>query len=631
MHVPSSLGRAGRSASLAALVSLIGACAVAIPEWTPAPAAPGAGQDGDGCAPGKSPALVSNPLATCAKHDEIHVPDLTGAAASESTSLKTASVRPLDNNAPMAAAAPRSCGTKAGPGIATCGAAGNDDCCKVASVPAGKAGTIAVAAFDLGVYEVTSGRFAAFVAATGGNLRKAAEDGKWAGWKPSWTAKLAASRGEIDAELGPKCTNRSNVRDYGALTWPSADIEAAVDSLITDQNARAADIRADARPDRLHQKPLNCSSFWTAAAFCAWDGGRLPTPDEWAYAAMGGDENRKYPWGAELTRDKVVTDIGTKGDFTWPEDFPFSGNGLNAYHIAPPGRKAGDRARWGHQDMGGNLVEWTNGGNVELTTTVRGGSWEGHPADNTTVYGNYPNDRTYGALGFRCAYGNAPVVAPQPVAPVMVDVRKNLDANQPVAFRVPNVAPAGGVALYACGAPGARFASNDAACGGQPLGFAYPAAATGLLPIYKCGAVTTTLPDVCARAQTPIEGTIGFAIPGPPSTWLRGVYQAGLARDVDVVGHEGWLTLIDRGGCGTTTLGQVTSGVLLSPELNARALSNEAKVDALYRAGLSRAPDAQGGPAAVAHLAAGLPFAALVAGVVGSPEFAALSAARCSL
>ncbi len=617
----------------AALVSLLGACAVAIPEWTPAPAPAGAGQDGDGCAPGKSPPLASNPLATCAKHDEVHVPDLTALGSAEGTSLRTASVRPLDNGAPMAAAAPRSCASKVGPGVATCGAAGDQDCCKVARVPGGKAGTISVAAFDLGVYEVTSGRFAAFVAATGGNLRKAAEDGKWPGWKAGYTAKLAASRAEIDAELGPKCTNRSNVRDFGALTWPSADVEAAVDSLITDANARAADIRADARADRLHQKPINCTSFWTAAAFCAWDGGRLPSPDEWAFAAMGGDENRKYPWGADLTRDKVVTDIGMKGDFTWPEDFPFSGNGMNAYHIAPPGRKAGDRARWGHQDMGGNLVEWTDAGNVELTTTVRGGSWEGHPPENTTVYGNYPNDRTYGSLGFRCAYGAAPIAAPPPPPPpALVDVRKNLDPNEPVAFRIPSTAPAGGgVALFAC----AGFASNDATCGGQgagkALGFAYATAATGLLPIYRCGAISTTLPDVCARANQPIAGTTGFAIPGPPSAWLRGVYQAALARDVDVVGHEGWLTLVDRGGCGTATLGQVTRGVLLSPELAARGLSNEAKVEALYRAGLSRAPDAQGGPAAALHLASGLPFSALVDGLVGSPEFASLSAARCSL
>lgn len=277
---------------------------------------------------------------------------------------------------------------------------GASDCCQTIAVPGGTFNRFndpqypaKVGPYLLDAYEVTAGRFRAWVEATNGNLRGSAPkpgDGAHpkvanSGWRAEWDAVLPASRAEVDALLGPeKCQEGGNIEDFGTLTWWTKSVESKVKSA----NGNNAAVLAANTKSALDGKPVNCVPWHVLMAFCIWDGGRLPTDAEWSYAAQAGSEQRTFPWGAFEAKDLVHVDsrndlslvpllaAGSKfmsaslydpslGPNKFPANYvhtyggPFRTKNDNASHVPPVGRRALGNGKWGHADLSGGMYEWT--------------------------------------------------------------------------------------------------------------------------------------------------------------------------------------------------------------------------------------------------------------------------------
>jgi serine/threonine-protein kinase len=133
-----------------------------------------------------------------------------------------------------------------------------------------------------------------------------------------------------------------------------------------------------------------------ARAYAEWAKKRLPTEEEWEFAARG-TEPRLYPWGD-----------------TW-----VSGNAYTKESklttLQPVGSVPSGASPFGILDMSGNVWEWCNdnfkpypGSKGETRDAnfkiIRGGSLGNEKAEATTTYRSWvPPERKYDALGFRCA------------------------------------------------------------------------------------------------------------------------------------------------------------------------------------------------------------------------------------
>lgn len=138
--------------------------------------------------------------------------------------------------------------------------------------------------------------------------------------------------------------------------------------------------------------PINCVTRSQASAFCRWAGKRLPSEEEWEYAARG-PEGRLYPWGGAMPTGQLCWH---RSDGTCPvASFPRGDSSL------------------GLHDMSGNVSEWTSSGwsdnysqpRAQQTGVGRGGGWDSSDPSfvrTSARFRGVESQQSF-SIGFRCA------------------------------------------------------------------------------------------------------------------------------------------------------------------------------------------------------------------------------------
>ncbi|WP_370542021.1 formylglycine-generating enzyme family protein [Amycolatopsis sp. FDAARGOS 1241] len=231
---------------------------------------------------------------------------------------------------------------------------------------------VTVAPFAIDAFAVTNARFAEFVDATG--YRTDAE-------KFGWTY--------VFAKFVPSALRKGAPRPQQTPWWigVSGAYWRAPEGPGSDVSLR-------------QDHPVVHVSWTDALAYCAWAGRRLPSEAEWEYAARGGLDQARFPWGDELTPG------GEHRCNIWQGRFPVH-NTEEDGHVGTAPVDAFQPNGFGLYNVSGNVWEWCADWFGTGNRSMRGGSYLCHESYCNRYRvaartGNTP-DSSSGNTGFRTA------------------------------------------------------------------------------------------------------------------------------------------------------------------------------------------------------------------------------------